>query len=160
MSDTTPRTSAWLTAQRVMEETGLSPAELAALANDEYARLTGRPTLRQVAQDAYAATPLGRPQPATQATPQPPTAAPGIDLDAIDWDSLTTEEYAHLRAKVIQPKTTHGGAQNGRHPLLTAGVEAPRHVQTDYSARDAETARMQALNADRQAAIRRQGYGF
>jgi hypothetical protein len=44
---------AQLTARRIMDETGLTLAEVAALDLDEFARLTGRPTPAQAALAAY-----------------------------------------------------------------------------------------------------------
>ncbi|HUN30385.1 MAG TPA: hypothetical protein VMU95_00080 [Trebonia sp.] len=124
MSDTplTPYASAWLTAQRVMEETGLTESELARVDVSEYARLTGRLTVAQIAQAAYTATTAhGTPPPVTgsEAAAFAPLHAgvQGIDLDALDWASMDASQYARLRAELGIDVRSAEGMQ--RHPGFT-----------------------------------------
>lgn len=94
----------YLTAQQIMEQTGLSAAELAALPLDEYARLSGRQTPAQAAIQALnpqyeASAPQGQEQP-----PAPVQEAQQPDVNAMDW-----QQYARWReASGIAQKSDFG----------------------------------------------------
>jgi hypothetical protein len=94
---------AQLTAQRAMEQTGLSAAELAAMPLDEWARLVHGQTPAQAAIEAY-----NRQQDAMQPPPNvtgreaavfapSPDGPQGIDLNSIDWSKVDPATYAELR---------------------------------------------------------------
>jgi hypothetical protein len=101
----------YLTAQQIMEQTGLSAAELLALPHDEYARLSGRPTSSQTALAALGYEPVpGTPR---QEAPVPvPTHAPepqGIDIALMSW-----EQYAAVRDQLgVQGREYGRGALDG-----------------------------------------------
>lgn len=88
-----------LNTQRLQEETGLTPAQILALPSDEYARLTGRLSVSQIAAQAAGIEPPGRPRRepvAAQTAPQPqPPEAQGIDVAA-----LSMEQYAAVRGQL------------------------------------------------------------
>ena len=78
-----------LNTQRLQEETGLTPAQILALPSDEYARLTGRLSMSQIAAQAAGTEPPGTPrqEPAPAETapqPQPPEAQ-GIDPSSQEY---------------------------------------------------------------------------
>ena len=86
-----------LSVYKIMAETGLSAQELNQLPMDEWARLTGRPTIGQLAAQAGDFEPPGIPrQPAPQ--PQETTGTP--EPPGIDVSSLDMAEYAQLRQQL------------------------------------------------------------
>jgi hypothetical protein len=114
----------YLTAQQIMEQTGLSAAELAALPMDEYARLSGRPTVAQ----------------STPPAPQTP-----------DFVNMSMDDYAAYRQQAgigvsqkerrgifdsapsqSQAYTNAAHVQAARTAMSNVNVEQPRRVDGRY----------------------------
>ena len=94
---------------KIMAETGLSAQELNQLPMDEWARLTGRPTIGQLAAQAGDFEPPGIPrQPAPQ-QPQPEETTGTPEPQGIDVSALDMAEYAQLSTAA-----RHGPAPKGR----------------------------------------------
>ena len=89
-----------LLAQQRLAETGLSPAELLSLDMADYARLTGRPTIGQVAAQAAETAPPGTPRqdPAGVMAAQHPEHS--AEDPGIDFRQMTIAEYAQLRGQL------------------------------------------------------------
>lgn len=102
MSDALP--IEYLAARRIAE-TGLSAAELAALDMDEYARLTNRQTIGEVAAHALeSANQAPGPQASQPAPAQTPDASQEPDITSMDW--ATYAEYR--RASGIAARSSEG----------------------------------------------------
>lgn len=97
-----------LTAWRIMAETGLSAAELNALDMDDYARLTGRPTVSESAIASLDAGHAARPPTPAQPAPAPAQSAPGIphqpDVASMDW----AEYAAYRQSSGLADRSTEG----------------------------------------------------
>jgi hypothetical protein len=102
--------TAFLAVERVIAETGLTPAELAAMPTDEYLRLTGRPTVSEIAVSALKYGQAGENPSKTPGrhlgdisgqsrTPAPQSGSPAdIGESAVpDFMSMTAGEYAAYR---------------------------------------------------------------
>lgn len=131
----------YLTAQQLMEATGLSASELASLPMDEFARLSGRPTPAQAAIDALDA----RYESQTPQAPAPTQTQPlAPEPQGVSVQDMTMEQYAQLRSQLgVQGReygvgitTSQAGTQDwiaaaqaksGRHGWENANeVQAPR----------------------------------
>jgi hypothetical protein len=78
--------AAQLIARKMMEDTGMSAADVASLSLDEWARLSGRPTPAEAARAACEAQHETQAPAAPQITPQPPESAPqGLDPDSPEF---------------------------------------------------------------------------
>lgn len=135
-----------LSAYRLQAGTGLTPAEILALPTDEYARLTHRSTIGEIA--AMAAEPPGIPrqEPAPAQAPQAAPQAPESGPQGIDISQLSAEQYAQVRGQLGMGRSQKEGrgifdsvgsaseeytaavrAQSGRTGWNTSNVvESPR----------------------------------
>jgi hypothetical protein len=114
----------YLTAQQIMEQTGLSAAELAAVPLDEYARLSGRPTPAQAAIAALDSQyEAGQPAPAPEQTPAP---------EVPDFGAMSLDEYAAYReASGLAARSSEGTSRAslsmaGRYSKQDAGQQSGR----------------------------------
>lgn len=86
-----------LQAHQRLAETGLSVVELLSMDMSEYARVTGRPTVGQLAAQAHDVEPPGSPR--QEMAPQVPQESVGIPR-GIDVAALDMDEYAAVRGQL------------------------------------------------------------
>lgn len=120
-----PRLEAFLTGRKFMEDTGLTAADILKLDADEYARLTDRPTVGEIAAQAHGYAP-GRPR--EEHVPQQPTPDPapqGIDP--------SSDEYFHA----WRANRTRGGEGVGVFDSVSSQSDQYRAATRAQSGRTA-----------------------
>jgi hypothetical protein len=136
----------WATVQKMLEDTGLTPAEILALPADEYARLSNRatPVESAVAALGYADEPAAPSAP--QSVPQPPAdAGQGIDPNSAEYflawrdNRVSGGEGRGIFDSVGSRSDAYTSAVRrhaGRGALSSANVVEPPRVDGRYVRQD------------------------